>query len=188
MSKIVFVLGAGASADDCGTPLMGNFLEVAEDLWRRGEVKEALSDFERVFKAIGNLQGIHSKARLDTYNIETIFASFEMGKLLNRLPGFVNIEDIEKLISSIKKVICYTLERTTKIPIDSEGGLITSRPYVKFANIVAQLIKEKRDCSIITFNYDLGLDYSLRRRQIPLNYCLDDSKLPEPNIKYLKLH
>ena len=77
MSKVVFVLGAGASAH-CGTPLMGNFLEVAEGLWRSGEVKEASEHFEKVFDAIGYLQGIHSKAKLDTYNIETIYASMSI--------------------------------------------------------------------------------------------------------------
>src|SRR3990170_7556233 len=125
VSKIVFVLGAGASAH-CGTPLMGNFLEVAEDLWRRGEVKEAEKHFEKVFDAIGYLQGIHSKAKLNTYNIETIYAAFEMGKLLGSLPGSEEMSlmegeegkppnvIIDDLIFSIKKVIAYTLERTTK--------------------------------------------------------------------------
>ena len=131
MSKIVFVLGAGASAH-CGTPLMNNFLEVAEDLWRRGEVEEASEHFKELFDAIGNLQGIHSKAKLDTYNIETIYAAFEMGKLLDSLPGVEENSQIEELISSIKKVIAYTLERTTKLPCDG-GNVNAPKAYFEFA-------------------------------------------------------
>src|SRR3989304_8289906 len=86
MSKIVFVLGAGASAHS-GTPLMGNFLEVAEGLWRRGEATVIEEHCKRVFEAIGYLQGILSKAKLDTYNIETVYPAFEMGRLLGSLPG-----------------------------------------------------------------------------------------------------
>jgi hypothetical protein len=115
MSKIVFVLGAGASAHS-GTPLMADFLEVAEGLWRSGEVAEVDEHFEKVFNAIGKLQGIHSKAKLDTYNIETIYAAFEMGKLLGSLPGIEDSGKIDELIISIKKVISYTLEKTTRLP------------------------------------------------------------------------
>ncbi len=197
MSKIVFVLGAGASAH-CGTPLMSNFLEVAEDLWRRGEVAEAAQHFEKVFDAIGYLQGIHSKAKLDTYNIETVYAAFEMGKLLGSLPGseemslMEGIEQpilIDRLIFSIRKVIGYTLERTTKLPNDGDKRPHSSIGYFRFIDIIKELMKEGKDCSIITFNYDLGLDYSLQFNNIPLDYCLND--LPNANrvsIPYLKLH
>ena len=164
---------------------MSNFLEIAEDLWRRNEVAEASDDFERVFKAIGYLQGIHSKARLDTYNIETVYSSFEMGKLLNSLPGTETVVQADELISSIKKVIAYTLERTTKLPIFADG-VMPPKDYSDFAKIVKNLVQHKIDTSIITFNYDLGLDYSLYRYAIPATYCLDnkDSNL----LSYMKLH
>jgi len=187
MSKIVFVLGAGASAH-CGTPLMGNFLEVAEDLWRRGEVEEASEHFERVFKAIGNLQGIHSKAKLDTYNIETVYAAFEMGKLLDSLPGVEENSKIDELISSIKRVIGYTLEKTTKLPHDATGQMNAPPSYYEFAGIIESLIGAAKSCSIITFNYDLGLDYSLYKRRILPDYSLGDIDLRGRSVTYLKLH
>ena len=186
MSKIVFVLGAGASAH-CGTPLMNNFLEVAEDLWRRGEVKEVAEHFERVFDAIGNLQGIHSKAKLDTYNIETIYAAFEMGKLLDSLPGVEENSQIEELISSIKKVIAYTLEQTTELR--SSGTTDAPESYYEFAGILDSLIGGGKSCSIITFNYDVGLDYSLYRRGMLPDYGLGDIDLTNKKyITFLKLH
>lgn len=194
MSKIVFVLGAGASAH-CGTPLMNNFLEVAEDLWRRGEVKEVAEHFEKVFDAIGYLQGIQSKAKLDTYNIETIYAAFEMGKLLDSLPGIEEMSLMkgcepsvlmEELISSIKKVIAYTLEQTTRLP--SGGTPEAPQSYFEFAGIINSLIGGEKDCSIITFNYDLGLDYALYKRRILPDYSLGDIDLRGRSVTYLKLH
>ena len=185
MSKIVFVLGAGASAH-CGTPLMNNFLEVAQDLLRLGEVDEVKEDFENVFDAVGHLHAIQSKAKINTYNIEDVYAAFEMGKLLDSLPG-VESNKIEGLTSSIRKVIGYTLEKTTKLP--SNGTTDVPETYYKFAGIIESLIKEKRDCSIITFNYDLGLDYALYGRRILPDYSFGDIDLTGKKfVTYLKLH
>lgn len=190
MSKIVFVLGAGASAH-CGTPLMNNFLDVARDLLEAGEVEEVREDFERVFQAIGNLHETQSKAILDIHNIETVFSAFEMGKLLGRIPGIEGESEIDELISSIKKVIVYTLERTTKLP---SGVAHVSPPqaYYEFTGIIESLIEEGKNCSIITFNYDVGLDCSLYApygRKISIDYGLDDIDLSGKKfVTYLKLH
>lgn len=186
MSKIVFVLGAGASAH-CGTPLMDNFLEVAQDLMRMGEVEEVREDFESVFDAVGNLHAIQSKAKINTYNIEDVYAAFEMGKLLGRLPGIEDTSKIEELTSSIKKVIGYTLEQTMKLRGRAEVNAPES--YYEFTGLIDSLIEGKKDCSIITFNYDLGLDYSLYRRGILPNYGLGDIDLANKKcITFLKLH
>ncbi len=187
MSEIVFVLGAGASSH-CGTPLMGNFLEVAEGLWRRGEVREVEEDFKRVFDAIGNLQGIHSKAKLDTYNVETIYAAFEMGKLLGSLPSIGGSSEADALMSSIKTVIGYTLERTTRLPGTSAGGPMPPTAYSSFAKVVSDLISKGRRCSVMTFNYDLGLDYALYRNKVLVDYALGGATPQGKLLTYLKLH
>ncbi|MFC2005442.1 hypothetical protein ACFLVG_00565 [Chloroflexota bacterium] len=188
MSRTVFVLGAGASAH-CGTPLMGNFLEVAQDLLRLGEVEEVKEDFENVFNAVGSLHAIQSKARINTYNIEDVYAAFEMGKLLGSLPG-VESDNIEALTGSIKKVIAYTLERTTELKEHTRDTLIGPESYSKFADIIKSMIESDRDCTIMTFNYDLGLDYSLRERGISPDYSFGDIDLADKKfvITYLKLH
>src|SRR6185369_1561450 len=54
MSSVVFILGAGASAD-CGAPLMSNFLDVAADLYFSKAVEDKKLEFERVLGAIGSL-------------------------------------------------------------------------------------------------------------------------------------
>ncbi|MHB1587420.1 MAG: hypothetical protein ACYCRH_08255 [Acidiferrobacteraceae bacterium] len=96
MADVVFILGAGASKEG-GAPLMADFLDVARTLWETQKVSTSAPAFETVFKAIGHLQQVHSKAELDIINIESVFAAFEMGKLLGRLPGY-SAADIDGLI------------------------------------------------------------------------------------------
>lgn len=185
MSKIVFVLGAGASVHS-GTPLMNNFLEIAQDLLRRGEVEEVKADFENVFDAVGKLHAAQSKAIIDTYNIEDVYAAFEMGKLLGRLPGIEEAGKLEGLTSSIRKVIGYTLEKTMTLNRQREPD--APAVYYNFTDIIDNLLRRKIDCSIITFNYDLGLDYSMHRRRILPDYCLEDITQKVKTVSYLKLH
>jgi NAD-dependent SIR2 family protein deacetylase len=186
VSKIIIVLGAGAS-EHCGTPLMRNFLEVAQDLWRKGFVSEVDEHFSQVFDAIRNLQQINSKAKLDTYNIETIYAAFEMGKLLKSLPGIIEPAMIDKLIYSLKVVISYTLEKTTQLPTYA-GEIHAPLAYSHFAAMVRKLLEEKKSCSLISFNYDLGLDYALFENRLLLDYALEDMDTKNNAVTLLKLH
>ncbi|MBN2396469.1 MAG: hypothetical protein JXC36_08435 [Candidatus Atribacteria bacterium] len=185
MSEIVFVIGAGASKH-CGTPLMNDFLDVARDLLRRGEVKEAKTVFEKVLNAVGGLNAVHSKAKLDMDNIESVYTAFEMGLLLGKLPGINSEEEIASLTPALRKVISYTLQKTTRIPLDSRF-----QGYYDFTNIINKLIEQKRTFTLITFNYDLGLDYTLYRNKILPDYGLDDIAIQENKVNkalYLKLH
>jgi len=192
MSEIIFILGAGASKH-CGTPLMRDFLDVARRLLKNGEVKEAENAFNNVIDAVGKLNAVHSKATLDTYNIESVYTAFEMGKLLGKLPGINDEERIDSLTSAIRKVIGYTLEKTTKVPDDLRVNPFQA--YWEFTNILGSLIKASKSFSVITFNYDLGLDYSFYRNTynvlnaslIP-DYCLGDIEPKENSVTYLKLH
>lgn len=185
MSEIVFVLGAGASAH-CGIPLMNDFLGVARDLLRRGDVKEAENAFGNVFDAVGKLHAVHSKARLDIDNIESVYTAFEMGMLIGKLPGIKDEERIASLTSAIRKVIGYTLEKTTKLPTDARVNPFQEYHY--FANILGRLIKVGRNFSVITFNYDLGLDYTLYKNGLLPDYGLGDIDLRGKCVTYLKLH
>jgi len=185
MSEIVFVLGAGAS-HHCGTPLMDNFLDVARDLLKRGEVEEVRTSFENVIDAVGKLNAVHSKAMLDTYNIESVYTAFEMGKLLGKLPGIEDEERIAGLTYAIRKVIGYTLEKTTKVPKDAR--INPFQAYFNFTEIMGNLIKVGSSFSVITFNYDLGLDYSLYRNRLVPDYCLGDIDIRGKSVTYLKLH
>ena len=74
MSSVVFILGAGASRR-AGVPLMSNFLDVAYDLWKTGQVDDVKESFESVFEGRELLQQVLSKSRLDIHNIESVFAA-----------------------------------------------------------------------------------------------------------------
>lgn len=110
MSDVVFILGAGASKQ-CGAPLMSDFLDVARHLLSTQKVNNKKDHFERVFRAIGALQAVHSKSQLDLTNIESIFTALEISNVLGKLPEF-EPEEITDVIASLKEVIVATLEAT----------------------------------------------------------------------------
>ncbi|WP_297397216.1 hypothetical protein [Acidiferrobacter sp.] len=189
MADVVFILGAGASQQG-GAPVMSNFLDKARRLLFTGAVQGRAGDFARVFEAIGKLQAVHSKAQdLDITNVESVFAAFEMARLLGRMPGY-GVGEIDALIAALKTVIAYTLESTLNFNEKRAGDLpVAPDPYPRFV----ELLRESQAASppyrhaILTFNYDLALDYALHQGGIPVRYCLDDSD-PPAGIPLLKLH
>jgi hypothetical protein len=186
MSNIVFILGAGCS-QLAGAPLIDEFLDKAYDLYITGRVRAKDEHFERVFKARGLLQAVHSKAQLNLYNIESIFNAFEIASTINKLPGFKS-DEIPQVIQSLKEVIVATLENTVVFP--TKGSSIgIPRPYDVFANLVNYLTGEatpKRTVSIITFNYDIAIDAALHISRIPYDYCTRNTDCSV--IPLLKLH
>lgn len=191
MSKTVFILGAGASKDS-GAPLMNEFLDRVRKIYSSGEYGRFLRDFESVTFAISNLQKIHSKSVLDIYNIEEVFAAFEMAKLINKFPGdvFNNKAAIDHLIKSLKRVIYITLEKSTPLVTESTESLpLPTGSYGQLAELI-NTIKEKELMvpTIITFNYDLAIDYALFRHGFPINYCFSSSESQVGDINLIKLH
>ena len=188
MSDIVFILGAGASKQ-CGAPLMADFLDVASRLLRTGEVNDKKEHFEKVFKAIGAMQAVHSKAQLDLTNIESIFTALEISNILQKLPGF-QPEEITDVIASLKEVIVKTLEATIYYPtVNSHIGV--PKPYDKFAELVGHLHSEafpKQTASIITFNYDLAIDMALFRTGMGPDYGIPPDPSSRNPIPLYKLH
>ncbi len=188
MPKTVFILGAGASKS-AGAPLMGNFLDIADGLLQRGQVSDAKDDFERVFSAIGILQGAHSKAMLDLTNIETVFSTFEMAKTI-RWSGFQSLANIDVLIGSLKKVIVRTLEQT--IEFRDEGSKTTPlKDYNQFVSFLNYLRKEAiptHEVSILTFNYDIALDYALYSQNCDADYGIPSEQIYGARTRLFKLH
>ena len=186
MSEIVFILGAGASKH-AGAPLMANFLDKADELRRRARLGEFQADFDRVFNAISALQAVHSKSALDLHNIESVFAAFEMGQLINRLPG-MSIEETESLLVSTRRLIFKTLEETITYPV-RDGHIYPHDSYNSFTELLNNLndAGKRSRCSIITFNYDIALDFALACNNCPADYCLSDAKKPG-YIPLMKLH
>ncbi len=199
MSRTVFILGAGASAQ-AGAPLMWNFLEVAERLrYEAGAAAE--QDFELVLKARAELQAVHSKARLDIENLESVFAAFEMAALRGAL-GRLTDGQVMRLPAAMRLLIVHTLEMAVRWTVTLDGQIHSPAPYHEFAALVRGMIQNyvvprarPHDVSVITFNYDVAADYALRRELsalgISLDYCLDDPPAAETRqtrLDFMKLH
>lgn len=189
--KTIFILGAGASKQ-AGAPLMADFLDRAYDLLRikTQGVIEAKEEFEDVFNAVSELQGVHSKAYLDINNIEIVFGAIEMGLLLRKL-GNRDEESIKKLRNSLITLIYKTLEYS--IPVPFRNSRISSpKPYDVFMYVLndakkTQHPQDPHQFSFITFNYDLCLDLALFSSGIQFDYCLDAVK-NHTHSPLLKLH
>jgi hypothetical protein len=122
MSRTIMILGAGASAQ-AGAPLMKDFLDIAEkvkagDGYRNPD--EASHAFQLVFKALEALRQAHAKSKIDTRNVESVFAAFEMAKLLGTLPE-LQPNEIEQLPSAMTRVIQDTLEQSVLFPREGTG-------------------------------------------------------------------
>jgi hypothetical protein len=189
--KTVFLLGAGASRA-AGGPLMSDFLDRAQDLLRfqTPGITKAQKEFDDVFKAIAELQGVHSKAYLDLNNIEIVFGAIEMGLLLKQL-GDRDEDSIKALRDSLITLIYKTLEFSIQFPAPN-GLLNPPKPYDGFMSTLKR-IKEDHPSPdphcfcFITFNYDLCLDYTLYRYYSSFNYCLNPDQY-STDIPLLKLH
>ena len=164
---------------------MGDFLDVAHRQWQLNQVGGDADAFQTVFKGISSLQDVHSKSELDISNVESVFTAFEMAKVLNKFPRREATE-IEAMIQALKKVIAITLETTLRFPVES-GRIVSPKPYDQFVKILRQLEQEAKPAqsiSILTFNYDIALDYALQIGGFEVKYGLtDDDKTP-----LLKLH
>lgn len=189
MSKHVFILGAGASADG-GAPVLKNFLTKARSL------RDSLSDsgiknsFVRVFEGIRWLQQTQAKAEIDLNNLEHVYSLFEMAKALD----FSSIPNVETLTQDLKKVIVYTLEKSTKFGIDQSGKVLGPRQYLQFAQILRKRLEENEngeEFGFITFNYDVGLESALMANGFAIDYQFTNTKRPGSlarTVKVLKLH
>jgi len=186
--KTVFILGAGASRD-AGAPLMADFLDRAEDLYttKAAGTEHVRADFERVFAAIAELQGIHAKSYLDLYNIEDVFGAVEMASTLGKL-GNRSANAIREIRQSLVKVIYTTLECCVHFPLGAQGDLRPHESYKRFLEFMTNAAaKAGHQFAYITFNYDLCLDFAMHHRRIRYDYCLE--KTPKSDATpLLKLH
>jgi hypothetical protein len=186
MSKIVFILGAGASAG-AGVPVMKNFIEVATNLFQSGKVDRREKEFTSVLSAIGVLQGFHSKAQFDNNNIESIFNAFEMGRMLGTFYDFSK-PGIERIINSLKWLIVATIEESMQFKA-IDKSIFPVNGYENFSRQLSSIrlkYGKKADFSLITFNYDIGLDVALANVDLVPNYYLSDNE--NGNCTLLKLH
>jgi hypothetical protein len=191
VSDTVFIFGAGASAET-GAPVMSNFLDVARDLYLSGRIDPLhAGSFKKVFRGIAALSDVYAKATIDTDNLETVFAAFEMAQLFDRLPRrSFTPNELADLTIAFKDVIVRTLEDSILLPVSGSAGSWTIEPPNGYHALI-QMLRQPEDPvrrhTFITFNYDLALDYTFRWHDIRIDYGLNERRT-EGLPLVLKLH
>lgn len=186
MNNDVYILGAGASVES-GAPLMYNFLDKAEDLLRQGAFGEEKEKIELVFDLISDLQIVHSKAKLDINNIESLFGAIEMGRIIGGLTE--RGQDVSNYRKALITLISKTLEKSMLFPFYIKSGYLdvptfkSSEGYNNFGELLKH--KNSEGASVLTFNYDLGLELGLMLKDLKINYRLHEDTT---GCNVLKLH
>lgn len=188
MAKNVIILGAGASYST-GAPLMNEFLDVAERLKDNKFFDEDTPKIEAIFDSFEELHNLFAKFKLDINNIENFLGLLEMAKLLGTLGNYSD-KEIDEIYNNFIALIVKTIENTVLFNGPDKSIKVSGNYYGLLSEIGKILGYE--NTSIITFNYDIALDYSLYDYKIHVDYCLTDNLKPENksqhSIKLLKLH
>ena len=161
MKKTVVIFGAGASMDD-GAPVMRNFLDVAGNLnrdFRFGSTDKAV--FDALFEDVNKLGLAPDKAS----NLETVYSEL------------VKIES--QSVVSLRRLILRTLEIEMSFPqeIFRSRSPITYRAFI---DAIESSLKAD-EVTLISFNYDFGLDAAIASRGVQVRYGLNSTDLP-PNV------
>jgi hypothetical protein len=150
---------------------------------------EKKEHFGKVFEVIGGLQQVHSKGQLDLNNIESVFTALELGRIIQKVPG-LEPEEIRDRIVSLKELIVTTIESTMLFPI-VEGTIQPTAPHAAFSKLISHITRDAErpeSVSIITFNYDIGVDIALTRSGFVPHYGLSVEAPENSSIDLLKLH
>lgn len=110
-----------------------------------------------------------------------------MVELFQRLEG-MGAEEIKKLTSAMRRMIVYTIEHYMKLPLE-HTFLHAPQRYAAFGVLLYRLKTIGHNVSVVTFNYDLGVDLGLWIVSLAVDYCLDETGSPDnPKIELMKLH
>lgn len=179
---------------------MNNFLDMAESyaasLSPAHDNKQAVN---KVFETIASLQGVYAKSFLDLNNIESVFSVIQMGRLLGKLGG-VEEEDIPHIEECLERLISFTLDNSTrlervKVPRGGYKARLlhqSGQGEASYCDFVRTLLQNKfnnhgiDETAILSFNYDIALDYALHHHTQLWSYCLEGES--DIRIPYLKLH
>jgi hypothetical protein len=184
MAEVVFILGAGCSVH-AGAPVMSSFLDRARELLAAKEVEDRRQQFELAFEVVSHLQRVHSKARLDHNNIESVFSAADLARTLRKLPG-ISPDCIDDALKALVWLIVRTLEQSIKF--ETKGGFFQgTSEYRRLADLLSELQAREPSLStaVLTFNYDIAMDMSFAVNHLHFTYGLKEG---EPGIPLLKLH
>src|SRR5262245_11889993 len=142
--------------------------------------------FNRVFDWIDKLRGSSYYVEFDLDNLEHVFSLAEVNKQLKS-------EGAEELFTDLRYVVMETLD-VCRVK-HSKEQLLPSEPYHSFVDILVRLNDERqrrtgslplhRD-AIVTFNYDVMLDYAFSFSGIRKTYGFEEKNTSD--FVLLKLH
>ena len=144
--------------------------------------------FDLVARGRSLLQRSQSKAQLNIRNVESVFAAFEMASLFGRL-GDMPPEEVKELGSAMRRLIVHTIEHYMVVPVYPKR-MGAPRNYGEFGKLVRELGANGHQVSVLTFNYDIGIDLGLWQSGIEVDYCLRPEPIDEQGrtIDLIKLH
>lgn len=187
--KTIYVLGAGCS-QHTGAPLLRDFLVKSRLLKEQGKQLTYKDSFENIFAWIDKLRSASYYVELDLDNLEHIFSLAEMLKQIGLKEGEQHFSDLRYLVMETLDS-CQIRWR--------KGRFWPDELYSKFLKLLKELNDQRRkqiggvlgefeNDVIITFNYDLMLDYAMGFWQEVPEYCLLSKPTPGSNFHVLKLH
>jgi hypothetical protein len=217
----VYILGAGASAG-AGAPLINNFLDYSRQLFDQpfsGLDEIEREHFRRVFDFRREMAQAREKILLDLDDIEQLFGLVEISRRLRATP----LETRDSTVYLIAKTLQMSIEAHGKerarfaihhrreftssifsarpqLPYNQDGEIFRIDAYDFFAGLLAGVFddrqrREFRKDTLVTFNYDLVCEHSLRRFGIEANYGLDPNifadqrdLVDKERFEILKLH
>lgn len=188
VTKTVFILGAGASRA-AGGPLMWDFIEKGSQIGQYGQAGWATHSFKCVFEARRKLQAAYAKSHVDIDNIEDLFATYEMARLIGHLADMEG-EDVKLLPGKLRFFIMRTLEQSLRFPLYDDDIVGCPTPYDAFVELLVQMQASRKlsPVVVISFNYDLALDYAIATRGIEIDYGLKPFSDNKRAITLLKPH
>ena len=166
--KTVYVFGAGASVH-AGAPLLRDFLQRARLLLDHPDGLVYRKSFVRVFKWIEELRSSSYYVEIDLANLEHVFSLAEMAVQVGR-------DNAEEIYSDLKYLAVETLD-FCDLRLSPDKTLMYEPPsvYSQFVRVLNSRNKSRRDRigsdrfrrdSIISFNYDVMLDYAIRFHRV----------------------
>ncbi len=169
---------------------MGDFIENAQRVTRRGAAGWAARYFEASLGARKKLQSAYVKSTIDLDNIESLFATYEMASLIGRLAN-LREDEVSQLPTNLRYVIMRTLEQSILYPIDGQSNVISPPyPYEPFTDLLIGLAKEPEAApiAVLNFNYDLCLDYAFTIRHFSTDYGLKAGSRSNQTTPHYKVH
>lgn len=192
VGKTVYLLGAGASVHT-GAPLLRDFLVAARHLYESRQNLFKRDSFERVFEWTNHLKSSSYYVEVDIDNLENVFSLLEMG-------AQIGVEGTGECVEDLKLLTLITLEESCLLERGPQGKVRPDGAYKDFCTTLDEHNESRlrqlptsdrpnsRD-SIISFNYDLMLDYAMSHHNIAADYRLKTNSSQHPDsYKLLKLH